>query len=99
MKKLLVVSLALTALAAGPAAAQAPHLTSRPAAPEQGYPQQAPQSPNDVMVNGRLAGRDPDPFVRNELRRHFETGWPAERTGAASPGTAKTSPGAGTRRV
>jgi hypothetical protein len=32
--------------------------------------------PNDVVTNGRDIGRDPDPFVRDQLRREYDSGTP-----------------------
>jgi hypothetical protein len=32
--------------------------------------------PNDVVSGGRIIGRDPDPFIRGELLRHYHSGWP-----------------------
>jgi hypothetical protein len=34
-----------------------------------------PQS-NDVRAGNRLIGRDPDPFIRGEILRHYNSGWP-----------------------
>ena len=41
---------------------------------QSGYgPRVAPQ-PNEVMT-GRI-GRDPDPFIRGEILRHYNSSWP-----------------------
>jgi hypothetical protein len=32
--------------------------------------------PNDVVSGNRIIGRDPDPFIRGELLRHYDSGWP-----------------------
>jgi hypothetical protein len=28
------------------------------------------------MSNGRVIGRDPDPWIRNEMLRHYDSAWP-----------------------
>ena len=30
--------------------------------------------PNDVLVGGHVIGRDPDPFIRDQIRREHEIG-------------------------
>jgi hypothetical protein len=32
--------------------------------------------PGDVIVGGRVIGADPDPFIRNQLRRDYDSGNP-----------------------
>jgi hypothetical protein len=32
--------------------------------------------PHDVVSGNRIIGRDPDPFIRGELLRHYNSGWP-----------------------
>ena len=32
--------------------------------------------PNDVRSGDRVIGRDPDPFIRGEILRHYDSGWP-----------------------
>jgi hypothetical protein len=32
--------------------------------------------PNDVRSGNRVIGRDPDPFIRGEILRHYNSGWP-----------------------
>jgi hypothetical protein len=32
--------------------------------------------PNDVVSGESIIGRDPDPFIRGELLRHYHSGWP-----------------------
>lgn len=32
--------------------------------------------PNDVVTNGRDIGRDPDPFIRDQLLREYNSGQP-----------------------
>jgi len=34
------------------------------------------RQPNDVVSGGRVIGRDPDPFIRGEILRHSDSGWP-----------------------
>jgi hypothetical protein len=33
-------------------------------------------SPNDVVTGNRVIGRDPDPFIQEEILRHSDSGWP-----------------------
>jgi len=32
--------------------------------------------PDDVVTGNRVIGRDPDPFIRGEILRHSDSGWP-----------------------
>ena len=32
--------------------------------------------PGDVLVGGRVIGADPDPFIRDQLRRDYDSGSP-----------------------
>ena len=32
--------------------------------------------PDDVVSGNRVIGRDPDPFIRGEILRHYDSGWP-----------------------
>ena len=32
--------------------------------------------PGDVVTDGRVIGRDPDPSIRNQLRREYDSGTP-----------------------
>jgi hypothetical protein len=34
------------------------------------------RQPNDVVSGHRVIGRDPDPFIRGEILRHSDSGWP-----------------------
>ena len=34
------------------------------------------RQPNDVVSGSRVIGRDPDPFIRGEILRHSDSGWP-----------------------
>jgi hypothetical protein len=34
-------------------------------------------SPSIRVISGnRIIGRDPDPFIRGEILRHYDSGWP-----------------------
>src|SRR5262245_11129705 len=74
MKKTLVTTAALAILLAAPAFAQtrdgAP--TSPHAAPHNGQV----KDPDAVMGNGKVIGHDPDPWIRNEILRHYDSAWP-----------------------
>jgi hypothetical protein len=60
--KTLVTAMALvTLLASTPASAQ----SSRP------NDQQVTRDPNDVMMRGKVIGRDPDPFIRSQIERGY----------------------------
>ena len=32
--------------------------------------------PHDVVAGNRIIGRDPDPFIRGQLLRAYNSGWP-----------------------
>jgi hypothetical protein len=32
--------------------------------------------PNSVVTGNRVIGRDPDPFIQEEMLRHYDSGWP-----------------------
>jgi hypothetical protein len=32
--------------------------------------------PGDVLEGGRVIGADPDPFIRDQLRREYDSGYP-----------------------
>jgi hypothetical protein len=32
--------------------------------------------PGDVVTGNRIIGHDPDPFIRGEILRHYDSGWP-----------------------
>ena len=44
--------------------------------PNYGFGPLRPVGPNDVVSGNRIIGRDPDPFIRGELLRHYDSGWP-----------------------
>ncbi len=74
MNKLMCAA-ALAIMLAAPAAAQQTPGTANPQSPQPGG--SVVRNPNDVIINGRKPiGRDPDPFIRNEMRRHYDSGWP-----------------------
>ena len=72
--KTFVSAVALTTLLSAPALAQSP----RRSAPDAGFgaPYDRPitRDPNDVVVNGKVRGRDPDPFIRQQILRGYELG-------------------------
>jgi hypothetical protein len=69
-----VGALALATLITAPALAQ----SARRSVPDTGfgvpYDRQITRDPNDVVVNGKVRGRDPDPFIREQLLRGYELG-------------------------
>jgi hypothetical protein len=44
--------------------------------PNYGFGPRVPIGPNDVVSGDRIIGRDPDPFIRGEILRHYDSGWP-----------------------
>ena len=44
--------------------------------PRYGFGPLVPVQPNDVISGNRIIGRDPDPFIRGEILRHYDSGWP-----------------------
>jgi hypothetical protein len=79
--KQLISALALVTLIAAPALAQrfeSPTATpeSAQAAPRAGQNQAGANDPNAVIDKGKVIGRDPDPWIRNEIMRHSHSGWP-----------------------
>jgi hypothetical protein len=44
--------------------------------PTYGFGALVPINPNDVVAGGRIIGRDPDPFIRGEILRRYNSGWP-----------------------
>jgi hypothetical protein len=55
--------------------AAAPQAYDTQANPRYGFGPRVTIQPNDVS-GGRIIGRDPDPFIRGELLRHYDSGWP-----------------------
>jgi hypothetical protein len=44
--------------------------------PNYGFGPRVTVQPGDVVSGSRIIGRDPDPFIRGELLRHYDSGWP-----------------------
>jgi hypothetical protein len=85
----LATSVALVALNPGTAFAQgyieaayaqrhhaAPEAYDTQANPNYGFGPRVTVGPNDVVSGNRVIGRDPDPFIRGEILRHYDSGWP-----------------------
>jgi hypothetical protein len=73
MKKILA-AMALAALVAGPAMAQT---GDRPSpGHHHAVPGSSVQSPDAVVKGRSVIGQDPDPWIRNEILRHSDSGWP-----------------------
>ena len=56
--------------------AQRCELYNAQANPDYGFGPCVTAQPGDVISGGRVFGRDPDPFVRNQLRRKYDSGRP-----------------------
>ena len=79
--KRLVAAVALAMLIAGPAVAQtvdnpSSNPESAQASPRRDQNTNGARDSNAVMDKGRVIGRDPDPWIRNEIMRHSHSGWP-----------------------
>jgi hypothetical protein len=59
-------------------AAETAYTQENSTAPNASYAQQhsITPHPNDVRAGNRWIGRDPDPFIRGEILRHYDSGWP-----------------------
>lgn len=44
--------------------------------PRYGFGPRVTAHPHDVITGDRVIGRDPDPFIRGEILRHYNSGWP-----------------------
>jgi hypothetical protein len=44
--------------------------------PNYGFGPRVTVGPNDVVSGHSVIGRDPDPFIRGEILRHYDSGWP-----------------------
>lgn len=44
--------------------------------PTYGFGPRVTVHPDDVVSGNRVIGRDPDPFIRGEILRHYDSGWP-----------------------
>jgi hypothetical protein len=80
-KMVLATSVALAALISAEAAsAQPPRHQAAPEAydtqgnPNYGFGPRVTVGPNDVVSGGREIGRDPDPFIRDQLLRGYDSG-------------------------
>src|SRR5438105_3402268 len=79
--KRLVAALVLASLVAGPALAQrfdspSSNPESTQASPSRGENQIGAGNRDAIIDKGRVIGRDPDPWIRNEILRHSHSGWP-----------------------
>jgi hypothetical protein len=80
-KMALATSVALaTLIAAEAASAQpgshqaAPEAYDTQANPNYGFGPRVTVQPGDVVTGGRVIARDPDPFVRDQLLREYDSG-------------------------
>ena len=79
--KRLIAAVALTALVAAPALAQrfespSANPESTQASPNRSQSQAGVRDPDAVIDKGKVIGRDPDPWIRNEIMCHSHSGWP-----------------------
>ena len=81
-KMALATSVALASLVAVEAAYaqppryQAPEAYDAQGNPRYGFGPRVTVQPNDVVEGGAVIGRDPDPAVRSELQREYNSGYP-----------------------
>jgi hypothetical protein len=54
----------------------APEAYDTQANPNYGFGPRVTVHPDDVVSGNRVIGRDPDPFIRGEILRHYDSGWP-----------------------
>jgi len=54
----------------------APQAYDAEANPHYGFGPRARVQPDDAVSGNRVIGRDPDPFIRGEILRHYNSGWP-----------------------
>ena len=54
----------------------APEAYDVEANPRYGFGPRVTVQPDDVVSGNRVIGRDPDPFIRGEILRHYDLGWP-----------------------
>ncbi len=64
------------AYAAGSTHRAAPTAYNTQANPNYGFGPRVRVHPHDVISGDRIIGRDPDPFIRGELLRHYHSGYP-----------------------
>jgi hypothetical protein len=76
--KILITAVALAILITAPAFAQTQERAG--ANPSWSQPGQSGQygarTAAPVMKGGQVIGHDPDPWIRNEILRHSNSGWP-----------------------
>lgn len=77
--RILLTAVALATLIAAPALAQtrespAANPDSPYAARSRGY--YGARGPDAVVTGNKVIGHDPDPFIRNEILRHYDSAWP-----------------------
>ena len=76
--KILITAVALVTLISAPAFAQTRERAG--ANPNWSQPGQGAQygarAPGAVVKGGQVIGHDPDPWIRNEILRHSDSGWP-----------------------
>jgi hypothetical protein len=72
MKVLAAATLAFAAGFAAPIAINSAHAQATRTAPK---PRVTPGS-NEIRAGNRVIGIDPDPFIRGEILRHRNSGWP-----------------------
>ncbi len=78
-RTMLVASVALATLIVAEAANAQEYLPNESAYAQRHHATPAPHvtaPPNGVMSGNRQIGTDPDPFVRGEMLRHSDSGWP-----------------------
>ncbi len=68
--KIVITAVALATIIAAPALAQ----TQERAGANPPSPQA--RAPGAVVKGGQVIGHDPDPWIRNEILRHSDSGWP-----------------------
>ncbi len=54
----------------------APEIYDSQASPRYGFGPRTTARPDDVITGNRSIGSDPDPFIRGEILRHSDSGWP-----------------------
>jgi hypothetical protein len=55
---------------------QAPEVYDTEANPNYGFGPRVREQPNDAVSGDRVIGQDPDPAVRNQLLREYDSGHP-----------------------
>jgi hypothetical protein len=77
MRKLVIAG-ALAIIVAAPAFAQTYEPAANPSSPDavRRGDQHGVGQPDAVMKGRQMIGRDPDSWIRNEILRHSDSGWP-----------------------